>query len=124
MIHSFLRPGQGFQQFEVRKSYSGLSEGGRPIKKDISKTVGYIYGILSLASPKEIEMWSTTEHPISHKIVQRFSGSVVNEGDTLVLGNRFFYVNQRPRNPADLNHFIVYFCEERSGLDERRYGCY
>lgn len=79
---------------------------------------GYLFGILSVATPEEIERWGTTEHPISHKIVQYGGKNKAADQDVLVFNGKRYYVQRSPRNPGGLGHFTVYYCEERRGLHE------
>lgn len=116
MFRPILRPGQGFQPFEKLTTKTGLSTGGRPTGSG-QMPDGYIIGVLSATSPEEKEKWSTTEHPVTHKIVQQGRDNIAKEGDILVLNDLYYYVRRKPRNPGGLNHFTVYFCEERSGLN-------
>lgn len=124
MSHVFLRPGQGFQSFK-RYEVKTQRTSGRP---GISgyKENGVLIGILAETTPKEKEKWGTTEHPVSHKIVQRGYSNPLNAGDVLVLVKgegteneikRFFYIQKAPRNPGDLNHCTIYYCDERVGLN-------
>lgn len=115
MIRPILRPGQGFQRFEKLTDKTILVS-GRPTKSG-QMPDGYIDGILSESSPEEKERWSTTDHPVTHKIVQQGRNNIAKEGDILVLNDLYYYVQRKPRNPGGLNHFTVYFCEERSGLN-------
>ncbi len=119
MFHSFLRPGQGFQCFEIYSADTSVTENGRPTQISYNSK-SHLIGILSQATPEEKQQWSTTEHPITHKIVQRGNCRIAHEQDILKLGSRYFYIQREPRNPGDLNHFTVYFCEERKGLNVER----
>lgn len=125
MSHVFLRPGQGFQSFKRYKADTKRTPQGRP------GAVGYIedgklVGMLYEATPQEKERWGTTDHPVSHKIVQRGYNNPLQAADMLVLvkgegteaeKKRFFYIQKKPRNPGDLNHCTIYYCEERVGLN-------
>lgn len=119
MFHSFLRPGQGFQRFERFSAETSITDSGRPAGLQYTH-VGHLFGILTQATPEERQQWSTTEHPITHKIVQRGNCCPAKERDMLQLGERYFYIQREPRNPGDLNHFTIYICEERKGLDVER----
>lgn len=133
MFNTPLRPGQGAMRFKHLKSTSGLSGTGRAGRSTLKEN-GKILGILTDATPKDIERWGTTEKPISHKIVQHGGMHKAAADDILKLVEkvvekvenqevekevvRYFYIQRRPRNPGNLGHFTVYFCEERSGLNE------
>ena len=120
MSHVFLRPGQGFKTFIKYRVTTQRTPQGRPGVSGYTED-GTLLGILSEATPKEKEKWGTTEHPISHKIVQRGYNNPLQATDMLVLEQnekkRYFYIQKAPRNPGDLNHCTVYFCEERVGLN-------
>ena len=116
LIRSTLRPGQGFKRFTRLKHTTKKSPRGR-VGSAVPEKCGEILGILSVATPKEIERWGTTESPITHKIVQYGGNNKAADHDILVLGDRYFYIQRSPRNPGDLGHFTVYYCEERSGLN-------
>lgn len=133
MFNTPLRPGQGFMRFKHLKSTSSISGTGRAGRSTYEEK-GEILGILSETTPKDIERWGTTEKPISHKIVQHVGMHKAAADDVLKLVEkvvekvenqevekevvRYFYIQRRPRNPGNLGHFTVYFCEERSGLNE------
>lgn len=133
MFNTPLRPGQGAMRFKHLKRSSGLSGTGRAGLSTLKEN-GEILGILTDATPKDIERWGTTEKPISHKIVQHGGMHKAAADDVLKLVEkvvekvenqevekevvRYFYIQRRPRNPGNLGHFTVYFCEERSGLNE------
>lgn len=116
IIAPHMRPGVGFKKFERYSHTTKLSKSRRASGSELSPC-GSILGILSKATPEEIEQWGTTESPITHKIVQRGSANQARANDVLVLDTRYFYVQRAPRNPGDLGHFTVYFCEERKGLN-------
>ena len=109
-------PGVGFKKFERYSHSTKLTKGRRASGSDLAPC-GFILGILSKATPEEVEQWGTTENPVTHKIVQRGTANQAKSKDVLVLGCRYFYIQKPPRNPGDLGHFTVYFCEERKGLN-------
>ena len=120
MSHVFLRPGQGFKSFIRYRANTQRTPKGRAGVISYTED-GTLIGILSVATPTEKEKWGTTEHPISHKIVQRGYSEPLQATDMLVLTKnetkRYFYIQKAPRNPGDLNHCTVYYCEERVGLN-------
>ena len=116
MMISHLRPMQGFQTFTRYTNKTVVSSKGRAGGSSLAES-GFIYGILSRATPEEREQWGTTESPVTHKIVQRGTVNAANDKDVLQLGDRYFDIQKPPRNPGDLGHFTVYFCEERKGLN-------
>lgn len=116
MIRSSLRPGQGFKKFTRMKHKTGKSKTGRAGSSTFTES-GYLFGILTDATPEEIERWGTTEKPITHKIVQYGGNNIAVAMDALVFNGRYFYIQRSPRNPGGLGHFTVYYCEERRGLN-------
>ena len=114
----FLRPGQGFKKFNVKKLGKSLTATGKPVK-GVYEDVGAIVGILATANQKEIEHWKQNGHPITHKIVQKGVLNAAVATNYLVLSengkNRYFYI-QGTSNPAELNHMMRYFVEERKDL--------
>lgn len=114
-----LIPGQGTQVFVCMHKKPGKTESGRP-------TAGYyepdgsISGMMTNATPKEEVLWAQNNHPITHKIVQPIPTEVAEPGDYFVISDgeskRFLYI-QGIENPGDLFHFVVYYVQERKGLD-------
>lgn len=110
----FLFPGQGSKKFEVKRSLNQISSSGR-LMAESYETIGHVIGFLTNASPTEREQWKQKGHPITHKVVQPLPMAVDAQtvaGDFLCLEGRVFTI-QGIRNPAELNHFNVYYCEER-----------
>lgn len=120
-IIPFLRPGQGFKTFMVKKKGKSLTASGKPISGGY-EDVGPIIGILATANEKEIEQWKQRDHPITHKIVQRGVKNAAMATNYLVLSesgkkDRYFYV-QGTGNPGELDHIMRYFVEERRDLKD------
>ncbi len=119
MFRGRLRPGQGFQRFERLECKSGVSDRGRP--QDGLTPAGEIVGMLTVASVGEMQQWRGQElnkqevHPILYKIIQQGAENRAKHGDVLALGSRRFTI-KGIHNPAGLNHFTVYFAEEREDL--------
>ncbi len=119
MLRTRLRPGQGFQRFNVLSNEGGLSERGRPLKTFMP--AGEIVGMLTVASVGEMQQWRGKElnkqdaHPMFYKIIQQGNENRAKYGDVLVLGKRRFTI-KGIHNPASLDHFTVYFAEEREDL--------
>lgn len=120
MFHAFIRPGQGFGCFDRYIQSAVLSETGRYQHGD-REYAGTIQGIISLTSPQEREAWGSTEHPVTHKIIQQGNQNAAKCGDILVqthnTDRRFYYIEAVPKNPGGFPCFTVYYCSERSGLD-------
>lgn len=120
-MHAFLRPGQGFKKFMVKKKEKSLTSSGKPISGGYVD-VGPIIGALTSASQKEIEHWKQEGHPISHKIVQQGVENAAIATNYIVLSengkkDRYFYV-QGTGNPGELNHMMRYYVEERKDLKD------
>ena len=118
-MHVFLRPGQGYKKFMVKKKTKSLTESGKPTYGGYTD-VGSIIGILATASQKEIEQWKQNGHTITHKIVQQGVLNSAKATNYLVLSekgkkDRYFYI-QGISNPGELNHMMRYFVEERKDL--------
>ena len=115
----FLVPGQGFQEFTRLTRKTKVTETGRPWGSGLEEQ-GSIMGILTQASPREVERWQQDGHPITHKVVQWLTENQANPQDVLALPNgdttRTFLI-QGLRNPGEINHCIVYYCEERRDLN-------
>lgn len=115
----FLFPGQGSQKFVVKRAKPGTSDSGR-VKPLSYETLYEFMGILTSAQPKEQEQWKQNGHPVTHKVVQPLPVSnrtpelteFAAAGDILCLNGRLFEI-QGIRNPGELNHYNVFYCEER-----------
>ena len=124
-FRGLLRPGQGFQLYRILRRECGTTATGRPYTKQL-ETAGALYGIVSKASPTEIEKWKQASNPITHTIIQRGTEEVAKATDVLELvpeepceageKPRRFLVKGKPRDPGQLGHFIVYAVEERDDL--------
>lgn len=116
-----LRPGQGFKLFRVLGRTGGITESGRPHTKS-NAIVGEFYGMITQASPKEIEQHKQLGSPITHTIVQRGTKNRAKATDILELvvegteKGRRFMVQGEPQDPGELGHFLVYKVEERTDL--------
>lgn len=123
-FRGFLRPGQGFKPFQVLRRSGGLTESGRPRTAEL-KPHGEFLGIITQASPKEVEQFKQRGTPITHTIVQRGTEHRAKATDVLVLQPdsgceddkpRKFLVQGDPKDPGELGHFLVYTVEERDDL--------
>jgi hypothetical protein len=116
----FLHPGDGWQEFNCYSPQYSTTPGGRPRNNGLTPC-GTIEGIISDATPSEIIAWKQRDHPITCKIVQENPDRVAEADDVLAIEaegarTRYFYV-QGLQNPGDLYQYVVYFCQERRGLD-------
>lgn len=112
-----LRPGQGFKPFRVHRRDGGTNASGRPYTAGLTPA-GEFYGIISQASPREVEQYKQLGTPITHTIVQRGTKNRAKASDVLelVAEDRTFLVKGEPQNPGELGHFLVYRVEERVDL--------
>lgn len=114
-----LRPGQGFKLFHVLRRVGTTTNTGRPTTGKL-ESQGEFYGIISQASPKEIEQHKQLGSPITHTIVQRGTKFRAKATDVLELdcgeNKRRFMVQGEPKDPGELGHFLVYTVEERADL--------
>lgn len=116
----FLLPGEGFQEFFLLRKSDDTNKRGRTKTTDYQEK-GATMAILTEASQREKTEWRQNEHPITHKIIQRWWEGHATAGDCLKKradnerGYRFFYV-QGQIDPGDLHHYIIYFCEEKENL--------
>jgi len=112
-----LRPGQGFKTFTVLRREGEMTAKGRPYTGEL-KQVGTILGIITGASPKEIEQWKQLGHPITHTIVQHGGKGRAKANDVLELEDegRRFLVKGKPKDPGELGHYTIYHVEEREDL--------
>ena len=120
-FRTMLRPGQGFKLFHVLRRVGITTNTGRPTTSSL-KSQGEFYGIISQASPKEIEQHKQLGSPITHTIVQRGTAVRAKATDVLELVDgcgdkkRRFLVQGEPKDPGELGHFLVYTVEERADL--------
>lgn len=109
-------PGQELRPFAVYRNGERKTESGRVVMNG-AEFVGEIRGILSAAKPAEIERWRQLEHPVTHKIIQQgVPPFEIRPGDSIVHGERRYIVQADPYNPGGINHWTIYYCDERSDL--------
>ena len=123
-FNAMLRPGQGFRPFTVLRVDSDVNKKGRSSGRVAAtgyEECGVLYGIISQASPREVEQWKQAGHPITHTIVQRGTSNRAYAQDILELAvgcqkPRKFIVQGTPHDPGELGHFLVYHVLEREDL--------
>lgn len=124
-FRGLLRPGQGFKLFRVLRRASDKTPTGRPYTGALAP-IGELNGIITEASPEEIEQFKQKGHPITHTIVQRGTTARASANDVLELlpsqcdradGHRRFLVKVEPKDPGELGHFLIYRVEERTDLE-------
>lgn len=108
----YLRTGNLFKDFAVEKRDEDTNARGRAkAEYDTSSTIT-IRAVLADATPEEIERWQQRQHPITHTITQR-GAPIAKEGDRLVFGSRYFYI-QGVHEPGSLGIWTIYYAQERS----------
>lgn len=109
-----LLPGQELRTFDVYRDADHKTAGGRIISNG-EERLGAIKAVLAAAKPEEIERWRQLEHPVSHKIIQQgVPPFEITPGDSLVRGDKRYIVQTAPYNPGGINHWTIYYCDERS----------
>ena len=118
-----LRPGQGFKLFRILRRVGSVTPGGRPYTNSLAPQ-GEFCGMLTQASPKEIEEHKQQQSPITHTItvLQNSMKHQAKDNDILELVTgcggkaRQFMVKGEPQDPGELGFFLVYKVEERADL--------
>jgi len=112
----FLTPGQELREFEVWREQDYCTASGR-ITSNGAQRLGAIRAVLAAAKPEEIERWRQLEHPVTHKLIQPgIAPFGIRAGDSLVHGEKRYIVQTAPYNPGGLNHWTIYYCEERGDV--------
>ena len=119
-LRPMLRPGQGAKLFRVLRRVGSTTNTGRATTSSLEPH-GEFKGIISQASPKEVEQFKQLGTPITHTIVQRGTANRAKATDILELVDgspkpRRFQVKGKPHDPGELGHFLVYRVEERADL--------
>lgn len=120
----FLRPGQELRNFDVFRAASAKTASGRVLRNADNGTldamqgkIGTVRAILAAAKPEEKERWRQLQHPVTHKIIQQgVPAFEIVPGDYFERGNKKYYVQTAPYNVGDINHWTIYYCDERSDL--------
>lgn len=111
-----LRPGQELREFAVYRDTDTRTTSGR-ITSGGRELLGLVRAVLAAAKPEEIERWRQLEHPVTHKIIQQGAAQfTIRSGDSLMCGESRYIVQTAPYNPGGLNHWTIYYCEERSDV--------
>ncbi|MFP3153128.1 hypothetical protein LQZ18_01595 [Lachnospiraceae bacterium ZAX-1] len=109
-----LSPGREIREFEVFRTEARKNQSGRVMSNGNEK-IGTIWAILAATKPEEKERWRQLEHPITHKIIQQGAAPFeITSGDYFERGNKRYLVQTAPYNVGDLNHWTIYYCNERS----------
>lgn len=111
-----MMPGQEFRTFTVYRDGEHKTASGRVISNG-AEPIGEIRAVLAAAKPEETLRWRQLEHPVSHKIIQQGTAAFeIKPGDSLMHGERRYIVQTAPYNPGGLNHWTIYYCDERSDI--------
>lgn len=111
-----LMPGQELRTFDVFRDADYRTSSGR-VTSNGGERLGTVKAVLAAAKPEEIERWRQLEHPVTHKIIQQGAAPFeIKAGDSLVRGESHYIVQTEPYNPGGLNHWTIYYCEERNDL--------
>lgn len=111
-----LHPGQELRMFSVWRDGEMRTPGGRIVSNGTEK-LGEIKAVLAAAKPEEIERWRQLEHPVTHKIIQQgVAPFEITPGDSIVHGDKRYIVQTAPYNPGGINHWTIYYCDERSDV--------
>lgn len=109
-------PGQELRMFTVYRDGERRTAGGRIVSNG-REQVGEIKAILAAARPDEIERWRQLEHPVTHRIIQQgVPPFEIKPGDSIVHGDKRYIVQTAPYNPGGINHWTIYYCDERSDV--------
>ena len=107
-------PGQELRTFEIFREGEIRTPSGRITDNGMEK-IGTIKAILAAAKPEEIERWRQLEHPVTHKIIQQgVPPFEIKPGDSITHGEKRYIVQTAPYNPGGINHWTIYYCDERS----------
>ncbi len=109
-------PGQELRSFTVFRDGERKTASGR-ITSNGTKQLGTVKAVLAAAKPEEIERWRQLQHPVTHKIIQQgVPPFEIRPGDCFKRGEKRYIVQKEPYNPGGLNHWAIYYCEERSDI--------
>ena len=107
-------PGQELRYFKVYREGERRTPSGR-ITMAGRTMLGEIKAVLAAAKPSEIERWRQLEHPVTHKIIQKgVAPFEIRPGDSIERGDKRYIVQTAPYNPGGINHWTIYYCDERS----------
>ena len=113
----YLRPGNLYKDFLVKRMKNDVSEIGLPIK-GYTDTGDLISGVLAEADTDDSErkqhLWDQNQHSLTHPIVSEGS-PLARKGDLLVMGERMFLVLVVD-DAGGLSVATIYYAEERNDL--------
>ena len=110
----YLRPRTLAEKFLVEEKITRLDDRGRPAV-EFKPTGEIIFGVISMATPTEVEKYKAVHHEISHVIVQRGGRPKAKVGDLLVKVDKKYLV-QSVEDIAGMGQWINYFVNMRADL--------
>ena len=119
----YLRPGNLFKEFLVKRKESDISDIGLPVSgyKDTGILVN---GVLAEASTDDREktkhMWDQDQHSLTHAIVS-WAEKEEKKGDVLSLGNWYFLVRAMG-DTGSLGVATIYYAGERNDVRGHQEG--
>lgn len=115
-------PGQGFHKLTIWRKEGSMNSAGRPVQGKYFNTGLYILGMVTSAPQREINEWKQNGHPISHEIIEYGAVEQAKATDYLVSEDGHYYYIQGKKDPAGLQVSILYYAEERAGVDGAALG--
>lgn len=113
----YLRPGNLYKDFIVKKKVAKISDTGTPIEV-FEDTGNLIKGILAEAdsniSERKKHLYDQDKHSLTHTIVSRGSAEA-KKGDALIHNERTFIV-LLTEDVGDLGTSTIYYAEERNDV--------
>lgn len=113
----YLRPGNLFKEFLVKRKASDISNIGLPVS-EYKDTGILVNGVLAEASTDDREktkhMWDQDQHSLTHTIVS-WAEPAAKKGDVLSLESRYFLILAID-DAGSLGVATIYYAEERNDL--------
>jgi hypothetical protein len=116
-------PGQELREITVRRPIVRETDSGRVTANGETEALGTVRAVLAAAKPEEIERWRQLGHPVTHKIIMRYTPPFdIRPGDifemTALPGRtaRRFYNQAIPYNVGDIGHWTIFYCDERTDV--------
>ncbi len=113
----YLRPGNLFKEFLVKRKESDISNIGLPVT-EFNDTGILVDGVLAEVSTDDREktkhMWDQDQHSLTHTIVS-WNCPSAKKGDVLSLENRYFLI-LAVDDAGSLGVATIYYAEERNDL--------
>lgn len=113
----YLRPGNLYKDFIVKKKMAKISDIGTPIEV-FEDTGNLVKGILAEAdsniSERKKHLYDQDKHSLTHTIVSR-GAAEAKKGDALIHNERTFIV-LLTEDVGDLGTSTIYYAEERNDV--------